>query len=266
MPVGQGVFMKKLIKEDIEKCLSDLNVVVPVRCFDVLDSTNETVKKCYDETGEHCIVAACVQTGGKGRNGRSFISEQGGAYFSFSFSLGAEELSKQLYGSVMLSALAVVSVMEEFGIESAIKWPNDVIADGKKLCGILSEVVYDKGYPDRMIVGIGINVNNDLAPEIKDIATSMTELTGSEFLIAEVIARVVRRFFEMLTDKDYDVRENYLKNCLTLGQNVKVSQSSGEYYAFAEDLDENGLLIVRTSDGMKKTVTYGDVTIRPVYS
>jgi len=257
--------MKKLLKEDIENCLNDLNMVVPVRCFEVLESTNETVKRCYNENGEHFLVVAEKQTGGKGRNGRSFISEPGGAYFSFSFSLGGEDVTKQLYGSVMLSALAVVSVMDEFGIEAAIKWPNDVLADGKKLCGILSEVVYDKGYPDRMVVGIGINVNNNL-DGIEDIATSMLELSGNKFFVPEVIARVVRRFFEMLTDKEYDVRENYVKHCLTLGQNVKVSQSNGEYYAFAEDLDENGLLIVRTSDGLTKTVTYGDVTIRPVYS
>ena len=92
------------------------------------------------------------------------------------------------------------------------------------------------------------------------------EKYGDNRLKKEKTKGFVRRFFEMLTEKEYDVRENYLKHCLTLGQNVKVSQNNGEYYAFAEDLDENGLLIVRTSDGLKKTVTYGDVTIRPVYS
>lgn len=254
-----------LSEEEILMRLKELNMIIPVKYYDVTASTNAAVKSLRSERGENLLVAAGRQTAGRGRNGRSFQSEFGGAYFSFTFSPNAENTTAQLYGSIMLSALAVRSVMEEKGIDCSIKWPNDVLCGGKKLCGILSEVVYDRDYPDYMVIGMGINVNNPL-DGLGDIAVSMKEIAGKEFDVAEIIAAVVRRFFEMLIDKDFSVMDEYKKYCATLGKNVKVSRPDGEFYGFAEDLDSRGLLVVRTSDGKRQSVSCGDVSIREVLS
>ncbi len=254
-----------LSAEELEKQLKELNMIVPVRYFDSLPSTNTKAKELRLEGGEELLVVAGRQTGGKGRNGRSFQSDFGGAYFSFTFSLGAEHFMSKACGSVMLGALAVRSVLSEYGVNCDIKWPNDVLVSGRKICGMLSEVVYDRDFPDFAVTGIGINVNNSL-PGLETIATSLSAETGKVFSVAEIIARVVRRFFEMYTDKNYDILEDYRKFCVTLGKNVKVTSPAEEFYAFAENVDDNGMLVVRTRNGNLKTVSCGDVSIREVLS
>lgn len=254
-----------LSAEEIEEQLKKLNMIIPVRYYDAIGSTNSAAKLVHDETDKHYLVVAGRQTQGRGRNGRSFQSEFGGGYFSFTFSLGAEDVTTQLCGSVMLAVLAVRSVMEEYGVDCSIKWPNDVLCGGRKLCGILSEVVYDRDFPDYMVIGIGINVNNPLTG-IEDIATSTLIETGRKLPVAEVVARIVRRFFEMLSDKDFEVMTEYRKCCATLGKNVRVTSPDEEFYGVAEDLDEKGMLVVRTQSGQRRVVSCGDVSIRDVLS
>ena len=136
-----------------------------------IDSTN-TYLKNLKKPKEDTLIIAKKQTGGRGTKGRSFICEEGGVYMSLLKLYPCK--AKDSFSIMMNSAVAVVKTLSAFDIKAKIKWPNDIIVNGKKICGILIENVFEGDEVARSIVGIGLNVNNPLASEIKDIAISNT--------------------------------------------------------------------------------------------
>lgn len=228
-------------------------------------STN-TDCKLVEFNGEPTLVCASELTGAKGRRGRGFVAKEGGSYFSIMLAPKNLEVQQSLK-SVLLCGVCVVEMLADYGIIASLKYPNDVIVNGKKICGILSEMVCNTDYIERLILGIGINVNTtDFPEEVKNFVTSMTLETGIQYHRSVIIGNVVakaKKYFDRINNSDFSlIIEDYKKHSNTLGREVKVVENENSfYYGKAIDLDEDGFLIVKTEDGERRVVS-ADVSIR----
>lgn len=233
------------------------------------ESTNEVAKKvCQDGKGRGTVVVADAQTGGKGRLGRTFFSPKGmGAYFSVIYELNGNEKNIDMISSV--AGLAVRdSVYNMFGIDAKIKWPNDILVDDKKLCGVLCEIVNEKNRPKYVIVGIGLNIEKcEFPDELAYIATSIgnvyqgeIELDHNEIVIDIVnnLDRYVLRSDLFTSDENINIINRLRANSATIGKMVRVVTADSEYDAKALDIDNNGGLTVKGPVDIV-TLTSGEV-------
>ena len=214
-----------------------------------IDSTN-TYLKNLKKPKEDTLIIAKKQTGGRGTKGRSFICEEGGVYLSL-LKLNPCK-AEESFSIMMNSADAVVKTLSAFDIKAKIKWPNDIIVNGKKICGILIENVFEGDDVARSIVGIGLNVNNPLASEIKDIAISTKEVLQKELSVATVIATLVFNLYQQTTF------EEYKKHLLYLGEEVTIITQKSTYKALIDDILPNGNL--KTEKG--EILSAAEITIR----
>jgi len=208
-----------------------MNIII----LDKVDSTNDYIKK-YIDGGENVAVAAKTQEKGRGTKGRSFISDKGGLYVSvlrFYYNLPAEKA----FSIISDTAVAVVKTLSAFGVKAMIKWPNDIYVDGKKICGILTESTLDGAFVRYSVAGVGININNALAPEIRDIAVSAKEITGKELNVDAVL-------FTLLYNLEQPQEAGlYARYSCVLGKTITVVKPDGkEYPAVATDILEDGRL------------------------
>ena len=162
------------------------------------------------------------------------------------------------------------AIRQVTGLNAVIKWPNDIIFHGKKLCGILTEMSTEIGCINYVVIGVGINVNQETFPEeIKDKATSLRLETGGRLRRAELIAAVMEQFEScygtFLKTKDLSgVRERYNRLLVNRNQEVKVIEPGNEYEAYAIGINDTGELLVRTKDG-ERAIFAGEVSVRGVY-
>ncbi len=233
-----------------------------------VESTNELAKKlAYDGAADGTIVIAEEQTGGKGRLARNFFSpKEKGLWFSVI--LRPQCLPKDAPKFTLMAAVAVARAMEKFNLRAGIKWPNDILFDGKKLVGILTEMSAEIGHVNYIVIGIGINVNvrrEEFPADIREIATSLSEMAGKNLNRVEFFRAVLEELDKLYIENNFDeVFKIWRKYNITLGEKVTVlSAESGEIFTgLAVDIDAEGALIV-DSGGEKKIVYAGDVSIRP---
>ena len=217
-----------------------------------VDSTNNFCKRYQDS--EDITVTAARQSGGRGTKGRSFSSEEGGLYVSvmrFYKNFPAENAFK-----IMLSAcVAVCKTLENFGVSPVIRWANDVLVNGRKICGTLIENSFSGAYITRSIVGIGINVNNTIPAGLKEIATSLSAELKKELSLTAVKGTLLRNL-----EKDYSVADykNYIN---WFGKEVMLKLGEESKTATALDIAEDGRLIVET-DGEIKKISSAEVSLR----
>jgi BirA family biotin operon repressor/biotin-[acetyl-CoA-carboxylase] ligase len=219
--------------------------------FDEVDSTNSLLKKGNYPVGS--VAVAKIQTKGRGRGGRSFSSPAGGLYMSCV--LGFDSVDQALFVPIT-AAVAVRNVLSQY-VECKIKWPNDIVTDGKKLCGILAE-----SYLDKIILGIGVNVN--IEPEYfksngLSYATSLYLQSGKNHSVEEIMTNILNNL-NSKTDK-VEILKEYKQHCITLGKKIRVIQGTREYDAEAVDLTENGELMVNR-DGKLIVINSGIVSVR----
>ena len=185
-----------LSKSEIESNMQPHGFVKEVVFYDVTDSTNTRAKMFGEEgkPGGTLVVADCQQMG-KGRRGRSFDSPKGQSIY-MTILLRPDISPVKASMVTIIAAMAVrKAVAEVCSIETGIKWPNDIVADGKKICGILTEMSAEPDSVNYVVVGIGINVNNSSMPkEIEDVAVSLKMLTGKEYKRSNIIAEVMKWF------------------------------------------------------------------------
>ncbi len=234
---------------EVAKVCRDLrNLIREIHYYDVTDSTNVRAKE-LKKPG--VLVIAERQTAGRGRFGRKWISEPGGLYFSLTLpkSLRIEDIPK-------LTLTAGVAVAEVVG--GRLKWTNDVLIDGKKVCGILCELAGEVENP-LIIVGIGINVNNQAPKEFN--AISLKDVHGRELNRSEILGKVLRNFakyYEMLINGEWGkIRERWKELSDTLGRQVVVRIAGREYRGKAVDIDEDGALLLE-KDGKVTRVYSGE--------
>lgn len=217
--------------------------------FDVIDSTNRFAKETNNS-----IVVARKQTSGRGRLGRRWESEEGGLYMSISMDL--EIPIAEIPKLTLLSGLAVCRALDKFGAK--IKWPNDVLINGKKVCGILSEFVGEE-LSSKVVIGIGVNVKNDVDESLN--ALSLKDV-DSNVSINEVFSGICIEFNKLIEDflkgKWREIVEELRRRSDTIGRYVKVSVAGKIYEGYAIDIDEDGALIIRKSEGDYERVISGE--------
>lgn len=216
------------------------------------DSTNEYLKRSAD--AEDTIVTAVRQTAGKGTKGRSFSSQEGGLYISVMRSYEKFPAS-QAFKIMINSCVAVCKTLEFFKINPVIRWANDVLVNGRKICGTLIENTFSGAYIRRSIVGMGINVNNALPSELKDIAVSMREIAGKNFLLEEVKKVHTENLNKSFTIADYKKYINWF------GKEVTLRTESEMYSAIAMDVTEDGRLVVNRN-GKIVEISSAEVSLR----
>lgn len=224
-------------------------------------STNILAKAAGEGDGEHGdVFVARTQRAGRGRLGRSWASEDGGVYFSIL--LRPKDCSIQSVMPItLLSGLAVCeSIRRQSRLLAQIKWPNDVLVDQKKVCGILCEMATEEDQIKYIVVGIGVNIENE--PFDESIAFS---LKGSGLKRGPFLAGLLddfERCYETYFHDFKQMSEKYKEYCCTLNREVLILQNGKKSVAFACDISSEGELIVRFSDGTLKTVNSGEVSVR----
>lgn len=238
----------------------------PVYYTDSCPSTNAMLKELAGQGAEEgCVLIAARQTQGRGRMGRSFSSPEGGIYLSLLLRPG-----QSIEKIPQLSALAALAVrralLECCCVQADIKWPNDLLLGGKKICGILAESVI-RGQELSVILGIGVNLNTDAEAfprELCEIAGSLYSLGGRKYDGEAFVHRLVYRMDELYSrwEEGETFVEEYRAACMTPGRDVLILRGDSAEAAHALDILEDMSLLVRLSDGREERVRWGEVSLR----
>lgn len=218
-----------------------------------INSTNEYAK-ARRGLGENLLVIAERQTGGRGTKGRSFSSQKGGVYLSL-LTFYKDFPALNAFQIMQGAAAAVCETLVCFGLKPKIKWANDVYVNGKKICGILIETALKGKCIASSVVGIGLNVFNELPEELADIATTIYKETGKEIAVEEVIETLVR-FLE-----EKNIHEKYAQYLGWLNEEVTLVLGEKETRAKLLSVDEAGGLWAEV-DGEKKRFVAAEVSLR----
>lgn len=247
-------------------------VAKEVLYFETIDSTNtkaqELAEKGYPSG---TLVVADKQESGKGRRGRSWVSPSGTGIF-MTLMIKPDINPNNASMLTLVAALAVAKAITSVtGEEAMIKWPNDIVVNGKKVCGILTEMNAQFDYINHIVVGIGINVHNESFPEeISQMASSlMIEAGGKRFHRAQIIAETMSYFeqyydtFLQTQDLSALVRE-YDKLLVNRNKSVRVLDPKEPFDGKAMGITPKGELIVDTWES-RKLVSSGEVSVRGIY-
>lgn len=217
------------------------------------ESTNEYAKARRD-LGENLLVVAKKQTGGRGTKGRSFSSNLGGVYLSL-LTFYQDFPALNAFQIMQGAAAAVCETLAFFGVKPKIKWANDVYVGGKKICGILIENALKGKYIGSSVVGIGLNVWNELPDELSSIATTLFQETGKKIDVERVI-EVLVRFLE-----EKNIHEKYAQYLGWLNEEVTLVIGDKETRAKLLSVDETGGLWGEM-DGEKRRFVAAEVSLR----
>lgn len=247
----------------------------PLEVLDSVSSTNTYLKRlALEGAPDGTVVLAEQQTGGRGRFDRVFHSPPGkGIYLSLL--LRPALPANRLMVLTAFTAVAVCRAIEQVcGLRPQIKWTNDLLLGGKKLCGILTELSLESetARVQYAVVGVGINVNQeaeDFPPELSAIATSLKSAAGRPVSRELLIAALLAQLDEMMAcgfDKDRTGwLDAYRAACMTVGQAVTVERGGHKRLAQALSIDEDAALVVRYEDGSVEAVNSGEVSVRGLY-
>lgn len=235
------------------------------------DSTNLRAKEGAAEgMPDRSIFIADRQSHGRGRLGRAWASEEGNIYMSL---LLRPEIAPQK--ASMLTLVMALAVAEGIngaaGVDTQIKWPNDIILNKKKVCGILTEMQADEEKIHHVVIGVGINVNQETFPaEIEKVAASLYQVTGKQhsrkLLLMHVMEAFERYYGEFLKAGDLSgLLEEYNEKLINRGREVKIHEPGNEYVAVAKGINTAGELIVTREDGQEEHIYAGEVSVRGVY-
>lgn len=236
-----------------------------------VDSTNAEARRLSVEGAESgLVVTAKKQTAGKGRRGRSWESPADeNLYFSILLRPSLEPEKAPMLTLVM--AYSVAKALQKEDIQVLIKWPNDLVCSGKKVCGILTEMNLSGAQVEDVIVGVGLNVNTMKFPdELEDKATSLRKETLRELECGELLQLILKEF-----DKQYQrflenqnlefLQEDYNAMLINQDREVMVLEPGKEYLAKALGINKLGELLVRKEDGSTEAVFAGEVSVRGIY-
>jgi BirA family biotin operon repressor/biotin-[acetyl-CoA-carboxylase] ligase len=221
------------------------------------DSTNTYAKQNADEfTDEYTVIRSSRQTGGRGRSGRTFISDnEDGAWFSFIIKPKDHILTADMIRILpMLAGVSVSTVLYElYGIKTGLKWPNDVLINGKKLCGSLCESRTSGNKTDNAIIGIGINVNQkSMDPDIKDIATSLFmethALISVEGLIQNICGNILALYDRMKTEDIPYILDKWNEYSVMTDRRIEYTVRGITYKGISKGIDAHGRLVVTKDD------------------
>lgn len=257
-----------LTYEEVEEYLKTSFIGRNIYYYDSIDSTNIMGKEIAFSEKEGTIVVGEEQLAGKGRMGREWISPKGkGIYMSIVLKPDIEPMKASKI--TLIGAAAVNKALSNLGIKSSIKWPNDILINGKKISGILTEISGEINMVDYLIMGIGVNVNlnkADIPKELKDKATSINIEEGKFINRKLLMANILNEFEDLYIDfKDNGniskTVEICRENSVLIGKEVNVIRGKENRKGIAVDINEEGELVVEFETGIEKIYS-GEVSLR----
>jgi len=240
--------------------------------FEELESTNiQAGLAAEGGAGEGTLVVADSQTAGRGRRGRAWNSPAGvNVYFTLILKPSYEPGRASMVTLVMALAVSE-AICETCGLRAEIKWPNDVIVNGRKVCGILTEMNVQEGRIRYVIIGVGVNVGDQNFPaELAATATSLQRECGQRLPRAVLIANIMaafEKYYEAFRQRgDLScILEKYNRCLVNMGKEVRVLDPKGEFQGIARGIRKNGELLVELADGSVTEVYAGEVSVRGIY-
>ncbi|MHB9154266.1 MAG: biotin--[acetyl-CoA-carboxylase] ligase [Endomicrobiales bacterium] len=228
-------------------------------------ASTQTIAKDLANRGEEegAVVVAEEQTNGYGRLGREWVSGKGGVWFSLLLRPPIEP--ERIAQITFVASLAVCNALEKNRrLDARIKWPNDILVSGRKLSGILTEISAEVGKCNWVVIGIGINANNDLPRTLCGAAT-LSSLSGEAVnrpaLLADVLAEFGGLYDGFVARGFKDFEKEYNRRSLLPGRFVRVNSADRVYFGTAEKIDGDGYLWLTLRGGARKKVVAGDVTV-----
>ncbi|WP_109710663.1 biotin--[acetyl-CoA-carboxylase] ligase [Faecalicatena contorta] len=261
-----------LTKEELSSMIDTAWAGQTIYYFDQIDSTNIRAKQLGEEGAPHgTLIVAGQQNAGRGRRGRTWESPPGVSIY-MSIVLRPEMAPVKAPMLTLVMALSAADSLKECtGLDVQIKWPNDIVLNGKKLAGILTEMSTEMDYINHVVIGVGINVNTERLPEeLKEKATSLRLETGRIIRRSEIIASIMKEF-----EKNYQLfietqglgqmQEKYNSLLINREKEVRILGVKEGYAAYALGINEKGELLVRRDNGEIEAVLAGEVSVRGVY-
>jgi len=248
----------------------DLNIELAIRtvgrkilCHESLSSTmDEARKEAQKGADEGTVIIAQKQTSARGRMGREWISPEG----NIALSVVLYPESRFLPHMIMVASVAVVRAIKDVtGLKAEIKWPNDIMLNGRKVCGILTESSENKQKKRYVVIGIGINVSlrSKNYPEIAEIATGLESELGKDISIKELLKKLIKELdglYSLLPDGKA-IYKQWRDAMKMLGRRVRVTCGEEEIEGIARDVLQDGSLLLECEDGQTKKVLVGDVCL-----
>ncbi len=267
-----------LLPENFEDTLRTKIIGHPLYVYSQLDSTQITAKHlAANKAKEGTIVLAYFQKKGMGRNGREWFSPKGGIWFTIILRPHFSSEKANMINIIFTTACA--EVFYSFGItQPVIKWPNDILINGKKICGILTQMkskprrkkdnLQNESEIEYALVGIGINLDTaieDFPAALKNKATSIKQEIGKEIkmddFLASLLEKIEKYYIMLKEDKFSKIQKEWKKFSLPFGILVKTSTSKEVYEGQLVGTNEHGHLIIRTPHGKMEEVSAGEIEI-----
>lgn len=246
-----------------------------IHYFKEIDSTNNYAKKiAYDGCEDGTVIIAERQASGRGRLGRSWESNMGkGIWMSVVLRPDISPESIQLI-TLAASVAVVKAIRDTTGIVTGIKWPNDILLDGKKLCGILVEMSSEMDRINFVVIGIGINIGQDREDFSEDLRNKAVSLSSyirknelsieftRNMLVGKLLTEIEKYYKLILKGKREEIIQEWKNFSVILGKEVVVSCRGEDFSGFAEDLTDEGKLVIRSHDGIAKLIISGEVSLK----
>lgn len=257
---------------ELESMMKTEEICHKVIYFDETDSTNNQAKKAAENGAEHgTLVVAEVQDGGRGRRGRQWLSPRKSGIW-MSLILRPEIAPYCASMLTLVAAMAVAKAIQQTtGENCSIKWPNDIVMNNKKICGILTEMSAEPDVVNYVVVGIGINVNTTVFDEsIRDMASSLLVETKQQVkrsTLIEAFAEYFEQYYQrfLKTEDLSALVDEYNALLINAGRQVKISDAKETFTAKAIGIDHTGELLVEKEDGSMEKIIAGEVSVRGLY-
>ena len=255
---------------EISKNLNTKHIGKNIYIYSEVSSTN-TIAKFLSKNGAEngSVVIAEKQTAGRGRSGNSWESPLGGIWLSIILTPNADYSKIPLI--TLATGVAVAKTLEKIGVENPeIKWPNDIMINGKKVCGILTEAVTTFNNLKNVIIGVGIDANlniEDFPEELQDKTTTLEmelERKVDENLLIKIFLEETEKILALFSHEDYEkILKEWRKHSYTIGKTVEVKKPFDQSYdAYAIGITKEGLLVVEKTDGTLEKVISGECVIK----
>ncbi len=250
------------IEGEIKHGLKTKIVGRKIHYFKTLTSTNQYAKQLVQKNvDDGSVVVSDVQTSGRGRKSRTWYSPKGGLWFSVVLYPNIPPQRGMLL--TMASSISVAQAIQEVtNFTPVIKWPNDLLIDGKKVCGILTELDAEMDKINYATIGVGINVNNPLEGDLKNKAVSLIEKTGSKISRVKLLRSILKHLddnYSILNSGDNAlIRDLWFAYAEIVGKKVRVEGEKSVIEGVVSDVDETGCLIIKTNSGNVQVVS-GDL-------
>lgn len=237
--------------------------------FSEVDSTNEVAKQlALEGAPEGSVIISEIQRKGRGRKEREWFSPKGGVWMSII--LRPEISPSQAAPLTLIAGLAVAKTLSRlYNLKCKLKWPNDVLINEKKVCGVLTEISAEAGGINYVIVGIGLNANIDIDSfpgEFRGAATSIKNALNKEILRDELVKRLLKeleKLYKIFQKQGFSkLKEEWKKSASTIGKKVRIIAERRTIEGIARDVGESGELFVETREGIEKIISGDCIHLR----